>query len=70
MDALIPTYEVCAVQPGAKERIQKRIKETKEARKKRNCKSCFYYKNDARFGMCGHDCNFAHDSYKPAKKFV
>lgn len=71
MDQFYPAFETVVVQPGAAERIAKKIQETKELREKRKCTSCTYFNNMSHVGYqtCSHACNFAHDSFKPIKKY-
>jgi hypothetical protein len=63
-----PTYQY-TIAPGAKERIERRLKDLPEINKNRPCKNCLYYDGNYAIRCRAHNlCNFNHDQFVPVDK--
>ena len=53
------------VAPGAKERIEKRLKDIPEINKNRPCKKCVYFNSNSIITCrSSYKCNFNHDRFQ------
>ena len=69
MSSPFEAYTKYAVEPGAKERIEKRLKDISEINKNRPCKRCVHY-NPSCIITCRsmRNCNFNHDNFEDRMK--
>lgn len=69
MSAVCIPYHLTTIEPGAKERIEERLKKVPEINENRPCKKCVYH-SPASLISCRSNvsCNFNHDKFKPYNK--
>jgi len=62
-----PNQEPATVAPGAKERIEKKLKDLKEINEKRPCKKCVYRSNNSLMTckLVSGGCDFYHSKFEP-----
>lgn len=56
------------VLPGAKERIEARLKDLPEINKNRPCKKCIHYRENCIISCGLNGCNFHHSGFKSIYK--
>ena len=69
MSSPFETYTSYIIEPGAKERIEKRLKDIPEINKNRPCRKCIHY-NPCGLLTCKSTkaCNFNHDGFADGMK--
>ena len=64
MSYALYSYGDFQIAPGAKERIEERLKQLPEINKNRPCKKCIYYNPDCLIRCRANlSCNFNHDRF-------
>lgn len=63
MAIVFDTDRTTVIEPGARERIAKRLKDIPEINKNRPCHKCFYFNPNCIISCRASDCNFNHDKF-------
>ena len=67
----VDTYRPPTILPGARERIEQRVKDIPKINKERPCKNCIHYTKAYSIWHCAlssKDCDFYHSAFKPVYK--